>query len=107
MKNYGCPLIEVTKPILIKGNIFSTGEIDLLLGSLHLKDKSIEEIMEITTLLDSAYRVKNVAPFHCTGKKAINYFKKYIPHRLVKITSGDCFSFNTERSSWELVGKGR
>ena len=151
IKEYGCTLIEVTKSIPIKDNIYSTGgiegthnnklifeqsliikqkdemavitgcshpgilkiltfiglefknQVDLLLGGLHLMNKSLNEIVNITIMLDSIYRIKNIAPFHCTGNKAIKYFKKNMPQRLLKITSGDCFNFNTKDSSWELI----
>lgn len=154
VKGYGCNLVEITKSICIRDNIFTSGEIegvynnrpvyeqslilkeqdkiavltgcshpgilkiltiiglehrnqiDLLSGGLHLMDKSTEEVNQIATMLDSTYRIKNIAPFHCTGSKAIKYFKKHMPQRFVSISTGDCFYYNSQLSSWELKKRG-
>jgi 7,8-dihydropterin-6-yl-methyl-4-(beta-D-ribofuranosyl)aminobenzene 5'-phosphate synthase len=81
--------------------------IDLLSGGLHLMNASKEEIAHITTVIDTIYKIKTIAPFHCTGKKAIKYFRRYMPQRLVKVYPGDYFSFNEKISSWELIKRGR
>ena len=154
VKEYRCELVEVTKSIPIKDNIFTSGEIegaykdqsifeqsliikqnntlaiitgcshpgilriltliglehkekiDLLLGGLHLMNKQKKEIPEITTILDSIYRINTIAAFHCTGRKAIAYFKKQMPLRLQKIKAGNSFIFDNEKSSWKLMNRG-
>jgi 7,8-dihydropterin-6-yl-methyl-4-(beta-D-ribofuranosyl)aminobenzene 5'-phosphate synthase len=151
VKDYGGTLVEVTKTMSIKENIFSTGEIegvcndmpvfeqslilkqndtlavitgcshpgilkilsyigleynvaiDLLAGGLHLMNAPKEEIAHITTVIDTIYRIKTIAPFHCTGKKAIKYFRRYMPQRLVNVNPGDYFSFNEKISSWDFI----
>ena len=81
-------------------------KIDLLLGGLHLMNKQKKEIPEITTILDSIYRINTIAAFHCTGRKAIAYFKKQMPLRLQKIKAGNSFIFDNEKSSWKLMNRG-
>jgi 7,8-dihydropterin-6-yl-methyl-4-(beta-D-ribofuranosyl)aminobenzene 5'-phosphate synthase len=79
-------------------------QIDFLTGGLHLKDKPDDEIKKIATVLDSIYRINTLAPFHCTGGKAISYFKKSMPDQFVKVGEGDCFYFDKEVSSWRQSG---
>ena len=153
VKEYNCQLIEVTKSIPIKENIFTSGEIEgtyndkpiyeqsliikqndrmavltgcshpgilkilsliglenkekinLLLGGLHLMDKQQKEISEITTILDLIYRIDKIAAFHCTGGKAVKYFKKHMPERLQKVKAGKCFISNADKALWEHPGK--
>ncbi len=141
IKEYGCPLIEVTGETIIKKNILTTGEIageyknqpifeqslilkkrdkiaiitgcshpgilkilayislkhksriELLLGGLHLMDKSIDQISEITIMLNSLYKVKNLAPLHCTGSKALKYFNKNFQQNFIEMKTGDYITF--------------
>jgi 7,8-dihydropterin-6-yl-methyl-4-(beta-D-ribofuranosyl)aminobenzene 5'-phosphate synthase len=149
IKEYGCPIIEVTQPVRLKDNLYTSGEIGcsyngkqlyeqsliikqnnklavitgcshpgilkilsliglehkekvcLLLGGLHLLDKQKEEISEITSILNSIYKIDTIAAFHCTGGKAVNYFRKHIPARLQKVKAGGCFIINYDTSLWE------
>lgn len=49
-------------------------EIFLVMGGFHLKDKSRKELLEIIADFEKT-KVKHVAPCHCTGQQAIQYFR--------------------------------
>ncbi|MBN2443877.1 MAG: MBL fold metallo-hydrolase [Spirochaetales bacterium] len=75
--------------------------VDLILGGLHLMNSRTDELEKTTTILDTIYRVRHLAPFHCTGEKARAYFAKYMPGQYINTTTGDFFHFNSEASTWE------
>ena len=97
----GCAHPGILKMLTYIGREFRE-PIVLLTGGLHLMNQQPEDIAQITTVLDAVYRIKSIAPFHCTGKRAIRYMKKNIPHSYMKITAGDCFHFNKDSLSREL-----
>ena len=155
VKNYSCTVHEVIKPVPIKENIYSSGEmegryseksiyeqslivkkdnkiavitgcshpgilnilsqvisihnekINLLLGGLHLINKSMEDILEISSDIENIYNIEQIAPFHCTSHRAIKYLKKNLSPGLITIHAGDSFDFNNELSSWEWNKKNK
>jgi 7,8-dihydropterin-6-yl-methyl-4-(beta-D-ribofuranosyl)aminobenzene 5'-phosphate synthase len=52
----------------------ATGDINLLVGGFHLKDKNANEIADVIAELQDL-GVQKVAPCHCTGASAIQQFK--------------------------------
>jgi len=100
----GCSHPGILKILSLTG-LEHKEKINLLLGGLHLMDKQKKEISEITTILDSIYRIDTIAAFHCTGGKAVKYFKKHMPERMQKVKAGDCFIFNVNKTLWEHQGK--
>lgn len=94
----GCSHPGILK-ILDRITMLGKNEIDLLAGGLHLLHKTDKELGEIAAKLDSDYKIKAIAPIHCSGKKAVAYFKNNMPHKFVKISPGGCFNYNGETSS--------
>ncbi|MBN2735738.1 MAG: MBL fold metallo-hydrolase [Spirochaetales bacterium] len=149
ISGYQCRLIEVEKPMEIKTNVFTTGEIpasykskaifeqslvinnkgkitvvtgcshpgiisildivrnqhpgkiELLIGGLHLMDKSKDEIAPIADKLDSVYDISSIIPLHCTGKKAIGQLRKKMPQKIKKLRKSDRLKWKPEKSIWE------
>ncbi len=96
----GCSHPGVPK-ILSRTRSEHKGEIDLLLGGFHLMDKPPEVIRRITVMFDRVYGITHIAPLHCTGSGAVNYFKKTIPHRMLEVSCGDSLEFDHRASTWK------
>ncbi|MEW6088183.1 MAG: MBL fold metallo-hydrolase [bacterium] len=60
----------------------------LVLGGLHLKDKTIGEIQEVLSKLKH-YRVQKVAPLHCTGKRAEQLLKNAYNDNYISLNAGE------------------
>lgn len=98
----GCSHPGILKILTHTGLIFKE-QIDLLLGGLHLMNASGEEIKNITTELDSSYRIKNIVPLHCSGRRIKKYLKKSKGRKYRDVSCGQSFHFNAERSSWDFT----
>jgi 7,8-dihydropterin-6-yl-methyl-4-(beta-D-ribofuranosyl)aminobenzene 5'-phosphate synthase len=96
----GCSHPGVLKILSLVGSEHK-GDIDLLLGGFHLMDKPPAEIEQITTVFDRVYGIKHIAPLHCTGLRAVRFFKKTIPHRLLSVSCGDSLEFDPRGSTWK------
>ena len=59
----------------------------LLIGGFHLMDKSPKELREIAKKLDKL-RVKRIAPCHCSGDTARNFFKQYYGDNNISCAAG-------------------
>ena len=103
----GLPVDEQSLIIKNKKNIIITGcahsglfniikksdkmidkNIDLLTGGFHLSKKSKNETENIICQLKDKYKIKNVAPCHCTGNMAQKLFKKIYNNDFIKIKTG-------------------
>jgi 7,8-dihydropterin-6-yl-methyl-4-(beta-D-ribofuranosyl)aminobenzene 5'-phosphate synthase len=71
-------------------SLYPDNDIDLVAGGFHLIDKTDDQIQEISAKL-SELNVKKIAPSHCTGDKAINFFKTAWNERFVNLNIGDDF----------------
>ncbi|HEQ72368.1 MAG TPA: MBL fold metallo-hydrolase [Spirochaetia bacterium] len=86
---------------------FAGKAIDLVLGGLHLADADEDELRRIAEQLAGSFDVTMVAPFHCTGRKAIRYFKTALSRRLIRAGSGDLFVCNDDGYAWKKqAGRG-
>lgn len=63
-------------------------QIELLLGGFHLKDMKVYNIQQITDQLKDDFAVEQIAPCHCTGKKANALFKKKFSDKYITIKTG-------------------
>ena len=59
-----------------------------LLAGMHLSSKTIEEIIKVGNELE-ALDIETIYPLHCTGKLAIDYFKKRFKDRCIILKAGD------------------
>lgn len=62
-------------------------EIIFLIGGFHLKDKNKYEIVEIVNKLKDK-NINKVAPTHCTGEIAVEYFQKLWGNNFVHLQEG-------------------
>jgi 7,8-dihydropterin-6-yl-methyl-4-(beta-D-ribofuranosyl)aminobenzene 5'-phosphate synthase len=62
--------------------------IKLLAGGFHLENKSPDEVKQISDFLKNS-GVKCIAPSHCTGDSAIEYFKKNWGENYAQLFLGD------------------
>jgi 7,8-dihydropterin-6-yl-methyl-4-(beta-D-ribofuranosyl)aminobenzene 5'-phosphate synthase len=65
-------------------------EIALVAGGFHLMNMSIEQIEHISAKL-TELNVKRLAPSHCTGDKAIEYFRNTWKDKFVDLNIGDSY----------------
>ncbi len=60
----------------------------LIMGGLHLKDRSVSQIEEVISRLRS-YGVEKIAPLHCTGKIAGRLFRAEFKDSCIFMKPGD------------------
>jgi 7,8-dihydropterin-6-yl-methyl-4-(beta-D-ribofuranosyl)aminobenzene 5'-phosphate synthase len=154
IRGFGNRLVEVTGPLKIRDDVYTTGEIagtyagqsiaeqslvvapggktalitgcshpgiliildtvarthgrelDLVLGGFHLPGTTDDDLETIAERLRDGHNVKILAPCHCTGAEAVDFFEKRLPERLKRVRAGDAFLFNAARSAWELTRAG-
>lgn len=73
-------------------SMFPDKTIALLAGGFHLRAHSEKQIEEISSRLREI-GVKAVAPSHCTGQSAIDYFKKEWGDNYISLNLGDEYRF--------------
>jgi 7,8-dihydropterin-6-yl-methyl-4-(beta-D-ribofuranosyl)aminobenzene 5'-phosphate synthase len=76
------PIIEKAK------TLYPDKAIALAAGGFHLIDKSAEQIQEVSVKLKEM-KVQNIAPSHCTGDKAIEFFRSEWKDRFFDFNIGD------------------
>jgi 7,8-dihydropterin-6-yl-methyl-4-(beta-D-ribofuranosyl)aminobenzene 5'-phosphate synthase len=69
-------------------SLFPEKDLALVAGGFHLIDKTPEQIGEISVKLKEM-GVKQIAPSHCTGDKAIDWFRTTWQERFVEFNIGD------------------
>lgn len=62
-------------------------KIYLLMGGMHLKDLTRKEVDGIVLRFNS-YGIENIAPMHCTGKRAINSIREVFGHAFMQVRVG-------------------
>ena len=87
--------------ILVRVGSLFKDRIDLVLGGLHVMDAPRDELEKLAVMLEEVYRVRALAPFHCTGETAVSFFKKRLPGRTIAAGAGDRFEFHEESRAWE------
>jgi 7,8-dihydropterin-6-yl-methyl-4-(beta-D-ribofuranosyl)aminobenzene 5'-phosphate synthase len=80
-------IVEITKKTK---QLFPEKTIELIAGGFHLGSKSKDEIKEISEAL-MKLDVQKIAPSHCTGDKAVNYFKNSWGERFLALNLGDAY----------------
>jgi 7,8-dihydropterin-6-yl-methyl-4-(beta-D-ribofuranosyl)aminobenzene 5'-phosphate synthase len=90
-------------PILVRAGLLFQDRVDMILGGLHLMNTGAADLEKMAVVLQEIYRVRTLAPCHCTGAAALAFFKNRLPQRTVKAGSGDVFRFNDETLSWEQL----
>ncbi len=84
----GCAHPGVVSIVEKAGNLHPDKAIALVAGGFHLIDKSAEQIQEVSVKLNDM-QVQKIAPSHCTGDKAIEYFKSGWKDRFIDFNIGD------------------
>lgn len=84
----GCAHFDLIKSLEKLAEHFPKCNIKYLIGGLHLKDSSKEEINQIIDGLNKV-RVENVIPLHCTGEAAINILKERYKSKCFIINSSN------------------
>jgi|WetSurSiteA1Bulk_404760.scaffolds.fasta_scaffold00952_2 7,8-dihydropterin-6-yl-methyl-4-(beta-D-ribofuranosyl)aminobenzene 5'-phosphate synthase len=87
----GCAHPGIVAIVEKTGVLYPDHEIALVAGGFHLIDKSAEEIKILSGRLNDL-NVKRIAPSHCTGDKAIDYFRAEWKDRFVDLNIGDDFN---------------
>ena len=83
----GCSHSGIVGMVNKTKQLFPDKRIELVAGGFHLGRKSKEEIIEISdSLMD--LEVQKIAPSHCTGDMAIEYFKKNWGKKFVNFNLG-------------------
>jgi 7,8-dihydropterin-6-yl-methyl-4-(beta-D-ribofuranosyl)aminobenzene 5'-phosphate synthase len=90
-------------PILVRAGRLFKDQVGMILGGLHLMNTSVADLEKMAVVLQEIYRVRTLAPCHCTGAAALAFFKNRLPQQTVKAGSGDVFRFNDETLSWEKL----
>ncbi|MBN1791182.1 MAG: MBL fold metallo-hydrolase [Bacteroidales bacterium] len=76
-------------PIVDKAKtLFPDKAIALAAGGFHLINKSAEQIQEVSDKLNEM-QVQKIAPSHCTGDKAIEFFRSEWKDRFIDFNIGD------------------
>ena len=68
--------------------IFPNKKIDLVGGGFHLNKYSIDELKTISMKLKK-FHIRNIAPSHCTGNRAIDFFKDDWGDNFINFNNGD------------------
>ena len=63
-------------------------KIYLLIGGMHLKDLTSAEVDEVVFKLKN-YGIENIAPMHCTGKRATDAMREAFGHGFIRIKEGE------------------
>lgn len=84
----GCSHPGIVNIVKETRKIFPSKSIELVAGGFHLLQKKEHEIKQIAEEL-FALDVNRIAPSHCTGDKAIEYFRKTWGNRFIDFNIGD------------------
>ena len=84
----GCSHSGIVDMVKTVKKTFPDKELKLVAGGFHLMSKPDSEIMKISTELKDLNVVK-IAPSHCTGDNAINYFRKDWGDKFIDFNIGD------------------
>jgi len=88
----GCSHSGIVDMVKRTKQIFPDKSLELVAGGFHLGTKSIKEIAVISKDL-KALKVKNIAPSHCTGDNAINYFRNDWQDNFIDLNLGEEYYF--------------
>jgi 7,8-dihydropterin-6-yl-methyl-4-(beta-D-ribofuranosyl)aminobenzene 5'-phosphate synthase len=86
----GCSHSGIVEMVEKTRQIFPHKKIELVAGGFHLGKKSKEEIIKISANLKEL-NVQKIAPSHCTGDGALEYFKKDWTDNFIDLNLGDNF----------------
>lgn len=84
----GCSHFGVVNGVKAVKEIFPNKKIKNLIAGMHLSSKPIEEVDLIGKELFNL-GIQTIYPMHCTGEKALNYFKEKYKDACVVIKAGD------------------
>ncbi|XFA98538.1 MBL fold metallo-hydrolase [Candidatus Izemoplasma sp. B36] len=84
----GCSHFGVVNGVEAVKEIFPNKKIKNLIAGMHLSSKSIEEVDLIGKKLFNL-GIQKIYPMHCTGEKAIKYFKEKYNDSCIIIKAGD------------------
>ncbi|MCK5732202.1 MAG: MBL fold metallo-hydrolase [Tenericutes bacterium] len=84
----GCSHFGVVNGVKAVKKRFPDKNIKNLLAGMHLGSKSIDELIKIGDELQTL-DIETIFPLHCTGKLAIEYFKKRFKDSCVILKAGD------------------
>lgn len=87
----GCAHPGVVAIVEKTRSLFPEKDVALVAGGFHLIDKTPEQIEEISVRLKEM-GVEQIAPSHCTGDKAIEYFKTAWNTRFIAMNLGDHYT---------------
>ncbi|ANQ54555.1 hypothetical protein XJ44_00630 [Thermosipho affectus] len=68
------------------------GKIKTVIGGFHLLNKTNEELLQISNLLND-FQIDVLYPCHCTGDIAIDIFKKNLKTKICECLAGSVFEF--------------
>ena len=84
----GCSHSGIVDMVKTLKRLFPNKKVELVAGGFHLVQKSDSEIMQISDELKKL-DVNKIAPSHCTGENAINYFEKDWGDRFINLNIGN------------------
>lgn len=83
----GCAHPGIVRMVERVKSVFPDHSLDLVLGGFHLRDYEEARIREVAHAM-KRLGVKQVAPTHCTGKRAIELFKQEYGKNFIAIGAG-------------------
>jgi 7,8-dihydropterin-6-yl-methyl-4-(beta-D-ribofuranosyl)aminobenzene 5'-phosphate synthase len=92
----GCGHAGVVNTLEYVSRITETKQIHAVLGGMHLLRAS--RTIEATGDALERFKVRVIAPGHCTGSAAVAYFWNRFPARVRECATGSRFRFSAERS---------
>jgi 7,8-dihydropterin-6-yl-methyl-4-(beta-D-ribofuranosyl)aminobenzene 5'-phosphate synthase len=84
----GCAHPGIVTIVRKAKTLYPEKSIALAAGGFHLINKSAEQIQEVSDKLNEM-QVQKVAPSHCTGDKAIEFFRTEWKDRFIDFNIGD------------------
>lgn len=88
----GCAHSGVVNTLNYVSELTQQEKIYAVFGGMHLLEAS-EERIKLTVEAFDRYDVQIIGPCHCTGLKAIAYFRSRFPDRFVDCSTGSRFAF--------------
>ncbi|MFC1542228.1 MBL fold metallo-hydrolase, partial [Candidatus Latescibacterota bacterium] len=91
----GCAHSGIVNTMNYVSELSGQQKIFAVFGGMHLYRASNEQL-DATAEAFARYDVKMIGPCHCTGLKALTYFKSRFPGRFVECITGSRFTFEMD-----------
>ena len=90
----GCAHAGIVNTVKYAKKITGIERIYGVIGGFHLSGPTFEPIIEATIEAFKKMDLKMIVPMHCTGRKAIEQFRKTFPDAFILNSVGSKFTLN-------------